>query len=130
MKRLRVLIIVTMLGVIGGLIVFWTHQKSIPNDSKEYLRNIRALNDSIQELQKDIEIYNSEIERLNLERNKIRSELRNIIKDNEKIDSTLADDHGCWATNIDFLTDYLSKAGSDWERYSFGDYETPNGSNK
>lgn len=84
-------------------------------DSKKYEENIRNLNDTIKSLKGDIAKYQYEINRLDLERVKIRKELELIIRDNEKIDTELA--NGSWDDNIKFLTDYLSKADSLGGRY-------------
>lgn len=84
-------------------------------DNKKYEDNIRNLNDTIKSLKGDIAKYQYEINRLDLERVKIRKELELIIRDNEKIDTELA--NGSWDDNIKFLSDYLSKADSLGGRY-------------
>lgn len=78
-----------------------------PIPIKEYEENIRVLNDTIKVLKEDIVKYRLEIERLDLEREKIRRELEIIIRDNEKVDTELA--NGDWDTNIRFLSDFLSE---------------------
>lgn len=87
-------------------------------DNKKYKDNIRNLNDTIKSLKGDIAKYQYEINRLDLERVKIRKELELIIRDNEKIDTELA--NGSWDDNIKFLTDYLSKADSMGWRHVVG----------
>lgn len=84
-------------------------------DSKKYEDNIRNLSDTIKSLKGDIAKYQYEINRLDLERVKIRKEVELIIRDNEKIDTELA--NGSWDDNIKFLSDYLSKADSLGGRY-------------
>lgn len=84
-------------------------------DNKKYEDNIRNLNDTIKSLKGDIAKYQYEINRLDLERVKIRKEVELIIRDNEKIDTELA--NGSWDDNIKFLSDYLSKADSLGGRY-------------
>lgn len=84
-------------------------------DNKKYEDNIRNLSDTIKSLKGDIAKYQYEINRLDLERVKIRKEVELIIRDNEKIDTELA--NGSWDDNIKFLSDYLSKADSLGGRY-------------
>lgn len=86
---------------------------------KDYTEQIQMLTDTIQGLKKDIEIYKAEIERIDLERANIKKELTKILKDNEKIDTELA--NGDLDYNIGFLTEYLSKEGTNWERHNSGD---------
>ena len=78
---------------------------SIP--TREYEENIRVLNDTIRVLKEDIAKYKLEIERIDLEREKIKKELELIIRDNEKVDTELA--NGDWDTTIKFLSDFLSE---------------------
>lgn len=78
---------------------------SIP--AEEYEENIRALNDSIKVLKEDIVKYQTEIERIDLERESIKRKLELIIKDNEKVDTELA--NGDWDDNIKFLSEFLSE---------------------
>lgn len=97
--------------VVGVAIIIAIFAMSRTNDSpvipEEYEENIRALNDTIKVLKEDIAKYKLEIERIDLERRKIREELELIIKDNEKVDTELA--NGDLDTNIKFLSDFLSK---------------------
>ena len=95
---------------------------------KDYTEQIQMLTDTIQGLKKDIEIYKSEIERIDLERANIKKELTKILRDNEKIDTELAD--GDLDYNIEFLAKYLSEKGTDWERHNSSNNGTPANSDK
>lgn len=77
---------------------------------KEYKENLRVLNDTIRTLRKDIEEYRKELERIDLERKCIKKELNDILRNNEKIDSCLA--NGDWSTNVEFLSKFLSEEDS------------------
>ena len=83
-----------------------THVTSL----NKYEEDIRVLNDTIKELKESIAKYKLEIERIDLERENIKKRLDLIIKNNEKVDNMLV--NGGWDTNIEFLTDYLSKDDS------------------
>lgn len=99
------LIVVVIIAII--IAIFALSQDSRVSSVEEYERNICVLNDTIRELKEDITKYKAEIERIDLERGRIKKEVALIIKDNEKIDTELA--NGDWDTNIKFLSDFLSK---------------------
>ena len=86
---------------------------------EEYQHTLRSLNDSISLLKNDMLQYKEEIEKLDLERDSIRKEIKIIIKDNEEIDTRLA--NGDWDYNIRFLTDFLSSEDSVSERHRCSD---------
>lgn len=77
-----------------------------------------SLNDSIATLRSDLIQYEEEIRKLNLERDRIRSEIKIIFKDNEKINSYIA--NGGWDYNLRFLTDFLSDEDSVGEGHHSG----------
>lgn len=113
-RKGKVNILLIVVAVIAILFAIFALNRSgdtkYIQDNKKYEENIRNLNDTIKSLKGDIAKYQYEINRLDLERVKIRKELELIIRDNEKIDTELA--NGSWDDNIKFLTDYLSKADS------------------
>lgn len=114
-KTNRVNIFLAIIAVIAIIIAIFVLSRSgstseSPIYTKDYEKNIKVLNDTIQKLRTDIAYYETEIERIDLERDSIRRELQQIIKDNEKIDTELA--NGDWDYNIQFLTDYLSEEDS------------------
>lgn len=113
-RKGKVNILLIVVAVIAILFAIFALSRSgdtkYIQDNKKYEENIRNLNDTIKSLKGDIAKYQYEINRLDLERVKIRKELELIIRDNEKIDTELA--NGSWDDNIKFLTDYLSKADS------------------
>ena len=106
---------VAILMVAYALDKYKQHREEPIYPKKDYTEQIQMLNDTIQGLKKDIENYKSEIERIDLERSNIKKELTKILRDNEKIDTELAD--GDLDYNIEFLTKYLSEKGTDWERH-------------
>lgn len=115
----KVNLLLIILGFVAILMVAYAldkyqqHREEPIYPKKDYTEQIQMLNDTIQGLKKDIENYKSEIERIDLERENIKKELTKILRDNEKIDTELAD--GDLDYNIEFLTRYLSEKGSDWE---------------
>ena len=105
------LLIVAVLAILFAIFALTNRSEpTVPVDTAEYERNLRMLNDTIKVLREDIVKYKAEIERIDLERKNIKRELEIIIRDNEKVDSELA--NGDWDTNIKFLTDFLSKKDS------------------
>ena len=112
---LIILCFVAILTVAYALDKYKQHREEPIYPKKDYTEQIQMLNDTIQGLKKDIENYKSEIERIDLERSNIKKELTKILRDNEKIDTELAD--GDLDYNIEFLTRYLSEKGTDWERH-------------
>ena len=112
-RNVKVCIFLVGVSILAILFAIFALSRSIdapPISAEEYEENIRILNDTIRGLREDITKYRAEIERIDLERESIRKELKIIIKDNEKIDTELA--NGDWDTNIRFLTDFLSKKDS------------------
>lgn len=99
--------IMTVLAIIIAIFALSRSKETSFPSTQEYEENIRVLNDTIKVLKEDIAKYKLEIERIDLEREKIKKELELIIRDNEKVDTELA--NGDWDTNIGFLTDFLSK---------------------
>ena len=118
-RKGKVNILLIVVAVIAILFAIFALSRSgdtkYIRDNKKYEDNIRNLNDTIKSLKGDIAKYQYEINRLDLERVKIRKEVELIIRDNEKIDTELA--NGSWDDNIKFLSDYLSKADSLGGRY-------------
>lgn len=109
--KVNILLIVAVIAILFAIFALSrSGDTKYIRDNKKYEENIRNLNDTIKSLKGDIAKYQYEINRLDLERVKIRKELELIIRDNEKIDTELA--NGSWDDNIKFLTDYLSKADS------------------
>lgn len=111
----KVNIFLAIVTIIAIIIAIFALNRTVPSESplytlEDYERNIKVLNDTIQELRRDIARYETEIDRIELERSKIKKELELIIKDNEKVDTELA--NGDWDYNIRFLTDYLSEKDS------------------
>lgn len=103
------LVIIAIIALIIAIFAFSRSDHSYP-DTSEHEETVRLLSDSIRELKDDIARYRSEIEKLDLEREEIRKRLDEILRDNEKTDSELA--NGDWDTNIKFLTKFLSKKDS------------------
>lgn len=123
------LIVVAVIAILIAIFALGRSDKTYySKDNKEYEENIRNLNDTIKGLKGDIAKYQQEINRLDLERVKIKKELEIIIRDNEKVDSELA--NGSWDTNIKFLTDYLSKEDSLGGRYGVGYNKTSTDNDK
>lgn len=109
-RKIKVGIFLVILAVLAIIIAIFALSRSnsvSPIPTQEYEENIRVLNDTIRSLKEDITKYKLEIERIDLEREKIKKELELIIRDNEKVDSELA--NGDWDTNIKFLSDFLSE---------------------
>ena len=112
-RRVKVnifLIIISVLAILFAIFALSRSESGAPISVEEYEENIRVLNDTIKSLRDDIAKYKEEIERIDLERESIKKELKLIIKDNEKVDTELA--NGDWGTNIKFLTDFLSEKDS------------------
>lgn len=110
MKRgIRVNIFLAILAVLAIIIATFALSRSgsVSPDMQDYEENIRVLSDTIKVLKEDIAKYKLEIERIDLERERIRKELELIVRDNEKVDTELA--NGDWDTNIKFLSDFLSE---------------------
>lgn len=101
------LMAVVIIAIIIAIFALNSRDSELSPSVEEYKRNICALNDTIKVLKEDIEKYKAEIERIDLERGRIKKEVALIIKDNEKIDTELA--NGDWDTNIKFLSDFLSE---------------------
>lgn len=109
-RKTKVGIFLVVLAVLAIIIAIFALSRSnsvSPIPTKEYEENIRVLNDTIKVLKADIAKYKLEIERIDLERENIKKELELIIRDNEKVDTELA--NGDWDTNIKFLSDFLSE---------------------
>lgn len=109
-RKVKVGIFLAILGIGAIIIAIFALSRSnsfSPIPTQEYEENIRVLNDTIRVLKEDIAKYKQEIERIDLERAKIKKELELIVKDNEKVDTKLA--NGDWDTNIKFLSDFLSE---------------------
>ena len=109
-RRVKVdifLVIITVVAIIIAIFALNRSSSVSPVPTEEYEENIRVLNDTIRVLREDIAKYKLEIERIDLEREKIRKELELIIRDNEKVDTELA--NGDWDANIKFLSDFLSE---------------------
>lgn len=109
-RRVKVgifLCIVFVLAILIAIFALGVSKETTPGFSSEYEENIRMLNDTIKVLREDIARYKTEVERIDLERENIRRELEVIVKDNEKVDTELA--NGDWDDNIKFLTDFLSE---------------------
>lgn len=113
-RKVKVNIFLIIISVLAILFAIFALSRSKPSDIpisvEEYEENIRVLNDTIKSLREDIAKYKEEIKRIDLERESIKKELKIIIKDNEKVDTELA--NGDWDTNIKFLTDFLSEKDS------------------
>lgn len=130
----KVNLFLIILGFVAILMVAYTldkykqHREEPIYPKKDYTEQIQMLNDTIQVLKKDIENYKAEIELIYLERVNIKKELTKIIRDNEKIDTELAD--GDLDYNIEFLTKYLSEKGADWERHNSSSHGTTTESDK
>lgn len=101
------LVVLAALAIIIAIFALSRSNSVSPIPTQEYEENIRVLNDTIRSLKEDITKYKLEIERIDLEREKIKKELELIIRDNEKVDTELA--NGDWDTNIKFLSDFLSE---------------------
>lgn len=101
------LVILAVLAIIIAIFALSRSNSVSQIHAQEYEENIRVLNDTIKVLKEDIAKYKLEIERIDLERKKIKKELELIIRDNEKVDTELA--NGDWDTNIKFLSDFLSE---------------------
>lgn len=80
----------------------------VPQESKDYTEDIRALNDTIAKLQREIEEYERKIALIDLERETLRNEIHEILSQNEKTDSIIVSNN--LDANIRYLTDYLSKS--------------------
>lgn len=109
-RRVKVGIFLVILNVLAIIIAIFALNRSnsvSPIPTQEYEENIRVLNDTIRVLKEDIAKYRLEIRRIDLEREKIKKEMELIIRDNEKVDTELA--NGDWDTNIKFLSDFLSE---------------------
>lgn len=109
-QKVKVNIFLVIMAVVAIIIAIFALSRSdsvLPVSTEEYEENIRVLNDTIKVLKEDIAKYKLEIERIDLEREKIKKELELIIRDNEKVDTELA--NGDWDTNIKFLSDFLSE---------------------
>lgn len=108
--KTKVGIFLAIVVIVAIIIAIFAPNRSssvLPIPTKEYEENIRVLNDTIRVLKEDIAKYKLEIERIDLERENIKKELELIIRDNEKVDTELA--NGDWDTNIKFLSDFLSE---------------------
>lgn len=110
-RKAKVGIFLVILAVLAIIIAIFALSRSddsvYPIPTQEYEENIRMLNDTIKTLKGDIAKYKQEIENIDLEREKIKKEMELIIRDNEKVDTELA--NGDWDTNIGFLSDFLSE---------------------
>lgn len=71
---------------------------------------IREIEDTIKSLKEVINSYEVEISRLDKERESLRNNVRIILRDNEKIDSSIV--NGDWDDNTRFLSDFLSEEDS------------------
>lgn len=110
-KSTKVVLGILIFGIVAvliGALCYDVHERN--RYYKEYQRSLMSLTKSIVELKSDIAMYEEEIASLDLERDSIRKEIQIIFKDNEKIDSYLA--NGDWDYNLGFLTDFLSSKDS------------------
>lgn len=82
-----------------------------PDPNAEYIENIRVLNDTIRALKADIKFYERKVSEIDFERKAIIADLEKIKKEYEKNNQSIRD--GGIDDDIRFLTDYLSKKGSD-----------------
>lgn len=82
-----------------------------PDPNAEYIENIRVLNDTIRALKADIKFYEQKVSEIDFERKAIIADLEKIKKEYEKNNQSIRD--GGIDDDIRFLTDYLSKKGSD-----------------
>lgn len=101
------LIILAVGAIIIAIFALRETEDIYPASIEEYEENICSLNDTIRSLKEDISKYKLEVARIDLEREKIKKELELILRDNEKVDTELA--NGDWDANIKFLTDFLSE---------------------
>ena len=116
-KSTKVVLGILIFGIVSvliGALCYDVHERN--RYYKEYQRSLMSLTNSIVELKSDIAMYEEEIASLDLERDSIRKEIQIIFKDNEKIDSYLA--NGDWDYNLRFLADFLSSEDSvpEWHR--------------
>lgn len=111
-KSVKVNIFLVIISAVAIFIAIFAISKSVSRTtpSMAYKENIRLLNDTINSLRRDIAKYEREIERIDFERETIRKELELIIKDDEKVDTELA--NGDWDCNICYLTEFLSEEDS------------------
>lgn len=110
-KGLKVLIVFLVAGIAAILFgAFYYDAQEQKRYHEEYQHLIMSLNDSISTLREDFAKYQEEISKLDLERENIHNEIEVILKENEKIDTYLA--NGDWEYNIKFLTEFLSSEDS------------------
>lgn len=118
-KGHKVLVVFLILGIAAVLLgALYYDVQERKRYYEEYQKSLMSLNDSIATLRSDLAQYEVEIKKLDLERDSIRSEIKIIFKDNEKINSYIA--NGGWDYNLRFLTDFLSNEDSVGEGHHSG----------
>lgn len=118
-KGHKVLVVFLTLGIVAVLLgALYYDVQERKRYYGEYQKSLVSLNDSITTLRSDLIQYKEEIKKLDLERDSIRSEIKVIFKDNEKINSYIA--NGGWDYNLRFLTDFLSDEDSVGEGHHSG----------
>ena len=114
LKNRRVILFFGIVVMAAIIIVIFVAMRSgrtkVSDTSDAYNRSIVELSDTIKELQGNIAKYEEAIENLENANKGIKKEIIQLIKDNEKTDSKLA--NGDWDYNIKYLTEYLSKKDS------------------
>lgn len=115
-KVLVGIILFFVVETVIALVVINCAGKVPPSKSELSKESISQLNDTIKLLKEDIIKYQKEIDRIYLERVSIKKEVQAIIRNNEKVDSALAD--GDWDGNISFITKFLSEESSLGEGHS------------
>lgn len=111
MKKVTIYVVfVALVAAICLLVGMYLRPTHSAPTSKVYDRGIKDIEDTIKSLKEVISSYEVEISRLDKERESLRSNVRIILRDNEKIDSSIV--NGDWDDNIRFLSDFLSEKDS------------------
>lgn len=111
MKKVTIYVVfVALVAAICLLVGMYLRPTYNAPTSKVYDRGIKDIEDTIKSLKEVISSYEVEISRLDKERESLRSNVRIILRDNEKIDSSIV--NGDWDDNIRFLSDFLSEKDS------------------
>ena len=111
MKKVTIYVVfVALVAAICLLVGMYLRPIHSAPTSKVYDRGIKDIEDTIKSLKEVISSYEVEISRLDKERESLRSNVRIILRDNEKIDSSIV--NGDWDDNIRFLSDFLSEKDS------------------
>lgn len=111
MKKVTIYVVfVALVAAICLLVGMYLRPTNNAPTSKVYDRGIKDIEDTIKSLKEVISSYEVEISRLDKERESLRSNVRIILRDNEKIDSSIV--NGDWDDNIRFLSDFLSEKDS------------------